>query len=116
MEKDRNGPLETVERKQQSRIGALEESQETIFQDMLPLDSMVSEVEGELREGGDELRRVTLEWRRTEAKGLRVMDVGGVGDNREAASDAGGSGCEVSSAGEPGVDVNRKGSLGSKAP
>ena len=69
METERDGLLETMERKHKLRIGATEQSQETIFQDMLALDSMISEIEKELREAGKELRRVTLELNGTEARG-----------------------------------------------
>ena len=77
----------------------------------------MSEIERELREAGKELWLVTLEWKRTEAKGPRgEMDAAGGGVNWEAAYVTQGSQAEMSSLGAPGVGVNQKGSLGEQAP
>ena len=51
MEEERSRLLGIMERKQKLRIGAPEESQETIFQIMLALEDEISEIEKELREG-----------------------------------------------------------------
>ena len=64
-----------MERKQKSRIEGPEESQQTNFQGMLAVEDEISEIERELREAGQLVRQVSLEWTGTEAKGLRDMDV-----------------------------------------
>ena len=51
MDKESSRLLAIMERKQKLRIGAPEESQETIFQIMLALEDEISEIERELREG-----------------------------------------------------------------
>ena len=88
MEKKRSGLLETVERKQKVRIGAPEEFQASIFQDVMTLDHKMSEGKIELHEAKEELRTVAMERRRTEAKGLRVMGVAGADVGSEAAPGA----------------------------
>ena len=59
--KDKRSGLETMERKQKLRIGAPEEVQTSIFQ--------ILDVEHELHGAKEELRTLTMEWRKTEAKG-----------------------------------------------
>ena len=59
------------------------------------LDYVISEMEMELREAGKDLWRVTLEWRRMEAKEWRETDAARGGVTWEAASGANSSGAEI---------------------
>ena len=90
-----------------------EEFQASIFQDGMTLDSEISEVESELRVAEEESRPVAMERRKTEAKGLSVMDIAGVDVGWEAASGAQSSKAKVWSPAGPGVDW--KGSLGDQS-
>ena len=75
------------------------------------LDDVISEMEKELREAGNALWRVTLEWRRIEARERRDTDAAGGGATWKAASGVQSSKAEIGPAGESGVGVNRKSSL-----
>ena len=113
MEKERSRLLEIMERKQQLRIGAPKEGQETIFQ---ALGDGISEMERELREAGKELRQVTLEWKGAEVKGRIVMDASRSDVTWMAASGTQSSKAEIGPSGESGYGVNRKGSLEDQSP
>ena len=88
MKEKRSRLLETMERKQKLRNGA--------------------EVENELHGAQEELRILEMERRKTEAEWLRVVGAAGAEVRCEVASGAENSKAEV---GEPGVDVDWKGSL-----
>ena len=116
MDKERSGLLATVERKEKLRIGALKESEEALFRDIMVLEDRTAEMERGLREGGEDLLLAKLEWRRIEAKERRDTDAAGRGVTWKAASGAQSSEAEIGSCGDSGVGVNRKGSLGITAP
>ena len=59
---------------------------------MLALEDEISEMERELREAGAELRKVTLEWKGSEATGRTDMDAARSGVTWMAASGTEGRG------------------------
>ena len=75
-----------MERKQKLRIRAPEEVQTSFCQDVIILDRKISEVESELKRAEDGLSLVEMDRRKTEAKGLRVMDAAGADVGWKAAS------------------------------
>ena len=91
-----------MDRKHKLIIGTLTVSEETFVQDMLALDSMISEMVWELREAGKELRRDFAGLERIETPELRETNATGVHVNWQAASGAQSSLAEVSCFGELG--------------
>ena len=59
------------------RIGALEDFQASIFQEVRILENKISEVENELHVAKEELRILQMERRDMEAQGLTVMGAAG---------------------------------------
>ena len=57
MKEKRSGLLETVEREQKLMSGAREEIRKRVFQDVLVLEDKITEVENELHEASEEMRR-----------------------------------------------------------
>ena len=76
------------------------------------LDDVISEIEKELREARKALRRVTLEWKRIDAKEPKETDAAGVDGKWKAASGAQVSKAKIGTSGKSGVGVNRKSSPG----
>ena len=95
MEKERSRLLEIMERKQKLRMGAPKESQEIIFRSVLALENEILLIEKELRDAGNKLRQVTVEWKGTEAKGPRETDAVRSHVTQKAASGSRSSKAEV---------------------
>ena len=61
-----------MERKQKVRVGAPEEVQTSICQEVVILDRKISEVDIELHDATEDMRILAMERRQTELGGLRV--------------------------------------------
>ena len=78
----------------ESIAGTPKKSKETLHQDMMGLDDVIWVIEKELREAGEDLRRVAMEkGSKPKSRGGRML-------------------LEIGPSSEPGVGVNWKGSLG----
>ena len=98
-----------MERTQKLKIRGPKENAEVQFRDTMVLADVISEMEKELREAGEDLWRGTLESKRIEANERRETLTAGGGGTWKAASGAESSKTEIGPSDESRVGHKRNG-------